>query len=131
MAALERMERRGRRESTESQRAGGTVAGPQGGPPWAVFPEGFQVADEPAELDDSLIGSSIYMRWEEHGWQAGQDHGHPIYKRHPPPRQEIQIYRIMWADGQKGPAKLAVANYGYGTHAAYHSWVILHVQQKT
>ena len=34
-------------------------------------------------------------------------------------------FRIMWADGHKGPAKLAVENYGYGTHAAYNSWVIL------
>ena len=38
---------------------------------WAV-PEGFQVADEPAELNDSLVGSNIYMRWEELGWQLGK-----------------------------------------------------------
>ena len=31
----------------------------------------------------------------------------------------------MWADGSKGPAKLAVDNYAYGTHARLNSWVIL------
>ena len=34
-------------------------------------------------------------------------------------------YRIVWADGSKGPAKLQVDNYGHGSHARYNSWVIL------
>ena len=34
-------------------------------------------------------------------------------------------YRIVWADQTKGPAMLAVANYGFGEYAAYSSWVIL------
>ena len=34
-------------------------------------------------------------------------------------------YRIVWADGSKGPAKLQVDNYGHGSHARYNSRVIL------
>ena len=34
-------------------------------------------------------------------------------------------YRIVWADGSKGPAKLQVDNSGHGSHARYNSWVIL------
>ena len=38
-------------------------------------------------------------------------------------------YRIIWSDGNKGPAKLGVDNYGHGADARYDSWVIL--QQKS
>ena len=34
-------------------------------------------------------------------------------------------YRIIWADGSKGPAKLCVENYGHGSDARYNSWAIL------
>ena len=93
---------------------------------WAV-PEGFQVANEPDKLDDSLVGMCIYMRWEVYGWQLGKITD-TITSATPRLAKKFN-YRIMWADGHKGPAKLAVDNYGYGTHAAFNSWVIL--QQNT
>ena len=37
-------------------------------------------------------------------------------------------YRIVWADGSKGPAKLQVDNYGHhGSHARYNSCVVGHL----
>ena len=38
---------------------------------WFV-PEGFQVAAEPAQLNEVLIGCSVCMRWEKFGWQLGK-----------------------------------------------------------
>jgi hypothetical protein len=32
----------------------------------------FEVADEPSKLEDTLVGSSVYMRWEKYGWQLGR-----------------------------------------------------------
>ena len=34
-------------------------------------------------------------------------------------------FRIVWADGQKGPASLCTKNYASGPDAALDSWVIL------
>ena len=28
--------------------------------------------EEPSKLDDTLVGSSVYMRWEKYGWQLGR-----------------------------------------------------------
>jgi len=72
---------------------------------WSV-PDGFEVADEPSKLDDTLVGSSVYMRWEKYGWQLGRitdiviDATLCVFKKF--------NYRITWADGSKGPAKLSV-----------------------
>jgi hypothetical protein len=83
---------------------------------WSV-PDGFEVADEPSKLDDTLVGSSVYMRWEKYGWQLGRitdiviDATLCVFKKF--------NYRITWADGSKGPAKLSVENYGHGSHARY------------
>ena len=72
---------------------------------WSV-PDGFEVADEPSKLDDTLVGSSVYMRWEKYGWQLGRitdivtDATPRVFKKF--------NYRITWADGSKGPAKLSV-----------------------
>ena len=82
----------------------------------------FTVADEPI-LDERLVGKSVYMRWEKYGWQLGR-----IYEQITPatPRLFAKFnYRIVWSDGARGPAKLAVDNYAFGEHAAYSSWVIL------
>ena len=38
---------------------------------WSV-PDGFKVAAEPENLDKSLVGSTVYMRWETYGWQLGR-----------------------------------------------------------
>ena len=87
------------------------------------MPAGFTVADEPAVLDESLVGKSVYMRWEKYGWQLGR-----IYEKltKDTPRLFNKFnYRVVWADQTKGPAMLAVANYGFGEYAAYSSWVIL------
>ena len=35
-------------------------------------------------------------------------------------------YRVVWADGGKGPTKLSVENYGHGSATRYNSWVLLH-----
>ena len=86
------------------------------------MPSGFTVADEPI-LDERLVGKSVYMRWEKYGWQLGR-----IYEQITPatPRLFAKFnYRIVWSDGARGPAKLAVDNYAFGEHAAYSSWVIL------
>ena len=63
------------------------------------------------------------MRWEKYGWQLGR-----IYEQitRATPRLFAKFnYRIVWSDGARGPAKLAVDNYAFGEHAAYSSWVIL------
>ena len=93
---------------------------------WSV-PGGFEVADEPEALDDSIVGKTIYMRWEKYGWQLGK-----ILEKltNRTPRLVLKFnYRIVWSDGSKGPAKLGVDNYGHGADARYDSWVIL--QQKS
>ena len=77
-----------------------------------------------AKLDKSLVGGSIYLRWEEYGWQLGKITD-TITDATPRLVRKFNYRIVVWADGSKGPAKLAVANYGYGTHAAYNSWVIL------
>ena len=38
---------------------------------WSV-PAGFEVAEEPAKLDESLVGKHVYLRWEKYGWQLGK-----------------------------------------------------------
>ena len=87
------------------------------------MPDGFKVADEPKELNKDIIESKIYMRWEKYGWQLGKITD--TISSDTPRLFKKFNFRILWADGHKGPAKLAVENYGYGTHAAYNSWVIL------
>ena len=70
------------------------------------------------------------MRYELTGEaRAASNHHRHHHERQNPRLVKRFNYRVMWADGQKGPAKLAVANYSYGHHAAYNSWVIL--QQNT
>ena len=111
-------------EEGEEQEGAAEVAGAPGRKEvrWFV-PDGFKVADEPKELDEKLVESSIYMRWEKYGWQLGKIVGTITSAT---PRLFAKFnYRIMWADGHKGPAKLSVENYAYGAHAAYNSWVIL------
>ena len=89
---------------------------------WSV-PDGFEVADEPSKLDDTLVGSSVYMRWEKYGWQLGRITD--IVTNATPRVFKKFNYRIIWADGSKGPAKLCVENYGHGSDARYNSWAIL------
>ena len=38
---------------------------------WSI-PEGFKLAQEPAELDGSLVGAMVYLRWKTFGWQMGK-----------------------------------------------------------
>ena len=75
--------------------------------------------EEPSKLDDTLVGSSVYMRWEKYGWQLGRI---TDIVTNATPR--VFNYRIIWADGSKGPAKLCVENYGHGSDARYNSWAI-------
>ena len=89
---------------------------------WAV-PDGFHVASEPSELNASLVGSHVYMRWEKYGWQLGKITD--IITQATPRLFKKFNFRIIWTDGSKGPARLSVDNYGSGTHARFNSWVIL------
>ena len=63
------------------------------------------------------------MRWATYGWQLGQITD-VITKSTPRLFQKFN-FRIVWTDGSKGPANLAVSNYGFGADARYDSWVIL------
>ena len=89
---------------------------------WSI-PDGFKVADEPAELDARLVGEYVYLRWERYGWQLGKITGEITRST---PRLFLKFnYRITWADNSKGPSKLGVETYAHGVDARYNSWVIL------
>ena len=57
------------------------------------------------------------------GWQLGKITD-VITQATPRLFKNFNIW-IVWADGKKGPDKLAVDNYGYGANVRYNSWVIL------
>ena len=63
------------------------------------------------------------MRWETYGWQLGKITD--VIASSTPRLFAKFNYRMIWADGQKGPAKLSVENYAYGSAARYNSWVVL------
>ena len=86
-------------------------------------PTASQSPQTPSILDVSLVDSAVYMRWETYGWQMGKITG--MVTSATPRLVKKFNYRIVWADGSKGPAKLQVDNYGHGSHARYNSWVIL------
>ena len=54
----------------------------------------------------SLVGSMIYLRWKDYGWE-------PITKATPRLFKKFN-YRISWADSSKGPASLRVENCAHG-----------------
>lgn len=64
------------------------------------------------------------MRWEKYGWQLSRI-TKKNHQRHTPYVFKKFNYRIIWADGSKGPAKLSVENYGHGSDACYNSWTIV------
>ena len=67
------------------------------------------------------------MRWEKYGWQLSRI-TNMFTNSSPTPRPRVFKkfnYRIIWADGSKGPAKLSVESYGHGSDACYNSWTIL------
>ena len=115
--------------SRESRQRRGGWGGSRGGTPRGARgasgdpKPGFKVASEPDVLDANLVGSPVYMRWETYGWQLGRITD--VITNATPRLVKKFNYRIIWADGSKGPAKLAVDNYKYGTHARLNSWVIL------
>ena len=89
----------------------------------ALFGDGFKVVDEPANLDKSLIGKTVFMNWETYGWQLGKITD--VVDRSTPRLFAKYNFRVVWADRSKGPAKLAVDNYGGGSTARLNSWVLL------
>ena len=93
---------------------------------WSI-PDGFEVADEPAELNASLVDSHVYMRWEKYGWQLEKIND--IITRSTPRLFKQYNFRLVWADGQNfrsGQAKRRKLRIrGFGPHARYNSWVIL------
>ena len=94
---------------------------------WSV-PPGFEVADEPARLDQSLIGERVYLHWEKYGWQLGKITD--VITEKTPQLFKKYNFRVMWADGTKGPTKLTVETYAYGDAARHDSWVILKEKQR-
>ena len=85
----------------------------------------------PSVGTEHLIGAQVWARRQPCIHAVGnvrvaawQDH-RCDHQRNASPRKEIQLPHHVWADGSKGPAKLAVDNYAYGTHARLNSWVIL------
>ena len=48
------------------------------------LPRGFTLGKEPSRLDESLVGSMIYLRWKDYryGWQLGRIY-EPITKATP------------------------------------------------
>ena len=89
---------------------------------WSVL-DGFTVGAEPAKLDETLIGESVYMRWEKYGWQFGKIVG--VITEATPRLFKKYNFSLVWADKSKGPASLTVQNYAYGPDARLNSWVIL------
>ena len=89
---------------------------------WSV-PAGFEVAEEPAKLDESLVGKHVYLRWEKYGWQLGKITG--VITRSTPQLFKKFNFRITWADNTKGPSKLEAESHAHGSDARYNSWVIL------
>ena len=51
----------------------------------------------------------MYMRWETYGWQLGRITD--VITNVTPRLVKKFNHRIIWADGSKVPAKLAVDNY--------------------
>ena len=92
---------------------------------WSV-PDGFKVAAEPETLDVSLIGSTVYMRWETYGWQLGRITD-VITAATPRLFKYFKKFnfRLVWSDKSRGPASLRVENYAFGSDARLNSWVIL------
>ena len=65
---------------------------------WSV-PAGFAVAPEPSQLDKSLVGEQVYMRWETYGWQLGKITG--VVTKSTPQLFKKFNFRVVWSDGQQ------------------------------
>ena len=88
------------------------------------LPEGpLVVSPKPTKLDDKLVGSLIFMRWDApHGWLVGK-----VTEMFTPatPRLFAKFnYRVKWIDGWENH-KLLLDNYMGGPLAPYKSWVLL------
>ena len=88
------------------------------------LPEGpLVVSPKPTKLDDKLVGSLIFMRWDApHGWLVGK-----VTEMFTPatPRLFAKFnYRVKWIDGWENH-KLLLDNYMGGPTAPYKSWVLL------
>ena len=87
------------------------------------LPDGLKTVDKPLLLDTSLVGQTIYMRWERpYGWLVGK-----ISEKFTTgtPRLFAKFnYRIKWFDGWVNH-KLLLDNYDSGPTAPYNSWVLL------
>ena len=68
-------------------------------------------------------GDGRHVWRETYGWQLGQITA--VITSSTPRLYKKFNYRMVWADGTKGPAKLGVENYAYGTNAQLNSWVVL------
>ena len=82
---------------------------------WSI-PDGFEVADEPAELNASLVDSHVYMRWEKYASTVGS-WKKSTTSSHAPPRDCSNNTTFAWFGLMAktlGPAKLSVENDAFG-----------------
>ena len=87
------------------------------------LPEGLVVSPKPTKLDDKLVGSLIFMRWDApHGWLVGKVT--EMFTPATPLLFEKFNYRVKWIDGWESH-KLLLDNYMGGPTAPYKSWVLL------
>lgn len=88
------------------------------------LPEGLVVSPKPTKLDDKLVGSLIFMRWDApHGWLVGKVT--EMFTPRATPRLFAKFnYRVKWIDGWENH-KLLLDNYMGGPTAPYKSWVLL------
>ena len=87
------------------------------------LPEGLVMSPKPTKLDDKLVGSLIFMRWDApHGWLVGK-----VKEMFTPATLRLFAkfnYRVKWIDGWENH-KLLLDNYMGGPLAPYKSWVLL------
>ena len=91
---------------------------------WGALPEGLEVAPKPTKLDDTLVGSMIYMRWgKPHGCCMGRVALKFTMQANPRLFKKFN-FRVKWDDGWDNHV-LVLEKYMSGATAPYDSWVLL------
>ena len=75
---------------------------------------------EPAKLDETLIGETVYMRWETYGWQLGKITG--VVTEANPRLFKKSNFRLVWANNRQ-TSRTVKKN--MPTVQMHNSWVIL------
>ena len=81
------------------------------------------MAAKPTALDDSVLGATIFRRWDApHGWCVGKISSKITNAT--PRLFKNYNFRCVWSDGWTNNL-LTLEQYAGGPSAAYDSWVIL------